>query len=273
MALILRETKGSPLTFGEMDGNLTYLESRGFPFTGDATIDGTLNIDFTETLQFFSDDDFSAPFGSAYFGPPLNWVDVTLSGDFMGSILTETDHTLYSFTGDGQGNIPSIGASFPVDVTGNILTMTSGSLSGSTLISVLTYTDQSGSEQYSNQTNMVYVDPISGDKTQFSFFQSFDSTQAQMSFGKQNNDGENVSLNVNDGATGLRVFSELSDLDAQIFDISNSNSDKVLEVTGSNIASDTILAHDYADDAAAALGGVPIGGFYHTSGVLKIRTV
>lgn len=54
MSLTLRSTKGSPLTFGEMDGNLTYLESRGFPFTGDATIDGTLNIDFTDTLSFFT---------------------------------------------------------------------------------------------------------------------------------------------------------------------------------------------------------------------------
>ena len=28
---------------------------------------------------------------------------------------------------------------------------------------------------------------------------------------------------------------------------------------------------DYADDAAAATGGIPLGGVYHTSGVLKIR--
>lgn len=35
---------------------------------------------------------------------------------------------------------------------------------------------------------------------------------------------------------------------------------------------DTVVM-DYADDAAAATGGVPIGGIYHTSGVLKIRLV
>jgi hypothetical protein len=280
MALVLRNTKGSKLSTEEMDGNLTYLEGLAqqggdpFPYTGDATIDGTLNIDFTETLQFFSDDDFSAPFGSIYFGFLNNWVDLILSGDFIGTVLTETNHTLYSFTGDGQFNIPSIGLSFPVDVTGDILTVTGGSMSGSTLTSVLNYTDQTGSsgfERYSNQTVMIYVDPVSGDKTQFTFFQSFDTNQSQMSFGKENNAGEQVSLNVNDGATGLRVFSDLSDLDAQIFDISNSDSDKVLEVTGSNIASDTILAHDYADDALAAAGGVPVGGFYHNAGAFRIR--
>jgi len=30
---------------------------------------------------------------------------------------------------------------------------------------------------------------------------------------------------------------------------------------------------NYADDAAAATGGIPLGGVYHTSGTLKIRTV
>jgi hypothetical protein len=28
---------------------------------------------------------------------------------------------------------------------------------------------------------------------------------------------------------------------------------------------------NYADDAAAATGGIPLGGVYHTSGALKIR--
>jgi hypothetical protein len=30
-------------------------------------------------------------------------------------------------------------------------------------------------------------------------------------------------------------------------------------------------ADDYADDAAAAAGGIPIGHLYHTSGTVKIR--
>lgn len=30
---------------------------------------------------------------------------------------------------------------------------------------------------------------------------------------------------------------------------------------------------DYADDAAAAIGGIPLGGVYHTTGALKIRIV
>ncbi len=30
---------------------------------------------------------------------------------------------------------------------------------------------------------------------------------------------------------------------------------------------------NYADDTAAAAGGVPLGGLYHTSGTAKIRIV
>jgi len=49
-----------------------------------------------------------------------------------------------------------------------------------------------------------------------------------------------------------------------------------LQVIGSasisgDIVSSTIGALNYANDAAAAAGGVPVGGIYNTSGILKIR--
>lgn len=34
-----------------------------------------------------------------------------------------------------------------------------------------------------------------------------------------------------------------------------------------------VLITSYANDAAAAAAGVPIGGLYHTSGTVKIRLV
>jgi hypothetical protein len=55
--------------------------------------------------------------------------------------------------------------------------------------------------------------------------------------------------------------------------VENNNTDTIIDFLNDNVQSDVVLAHDYADDAAAALGGVPIGGFYHASGTLKIRTV
>jgi hypothetical protein len=53
MPLILRTVKGSPLTYQEMDDNLTFLSSSisgsggsgvGFPFTGSARITGSLSV-------------------------------------------------------------------------------------------------------------------------------------------------------------------------------------------------------------------------------------
>jgi hypothetical protein len=49
-----------------------------------------------------------------------------------------------------------------------------------------------------------------------------------------------------------------------------------LGVSGSIIASgstNSVLASNFADDTAAAAGLVPIGGFYHTNGTVKIRRV
>ena len=34
---------------------------------------------------------------------------------------------------------------------------------------------------------------------------------------------------------------------------------------------DCVPVTSYANDAAAAAGGVPVGGLYHTSGTIKVR--
>ena len=33
------------------------------------------------------------------------------------------------------------------------------------------------------------------------------------------------------------------------------------------------IAANFADDAAAAIGGIAVGGLYHTAGTVKIRLV
>jgi len=32
-------------------------------------------------------------------------------------------------------------------------------------------------------------------------------------------------------------------------------------------------SYEFANDASASLGGIPLGGLYHTSGVIRIRLV
>ena len=41
----------------------------------------------------------------------------------------------------------------------------------------------------------------------------------------------------------------------------------------SMLHSDALLEHNFADDPAAALGGVPVGGLYHNAGEVRIRVV
>jgi hypothetical protein len=44
MALILRQTKGAPLTYGELDGNFTYISNSFAGLSGSNTFNGTQNI-------------------------------------------------------------------------------------------------------------------------------------------------------------------------------------------------------------------------------------
>ena len=37
--------------------------------------------------------------------------------------------------------------------------------------------------------------------------------------------------------------------------------------------SDALLEHNFADDTAAAAGGVPVGALYHNAGNVRIRIV
>jgi len=46
-----------------------------------------------------------------------------------------------------------------------------------------------------------------------------------------------------------------------------------LSGTASMLQSPALLTHNFANDAAAAAGGIPLGGLYHNSGDVKIRVV
>ena len=49
------------------------------------------------------------------------------------------------------------------------------------------------------------------------------------------------------------------------------NNEEKLKVTSANVS--ILGLGDYANDGAAATGGVPVGGLYHSSGAIKIRLV
>lgn len=89
--------------------------------------------------------------------------------------------------------------------------------------------------------------------------------------------------------SGIGFYTDTSNLDVFVYNDGNAGVENISYVRASDelriesyagagginlVAGGKIVitnANDYADDAAAAIGGVPVNGVYHTSGVLKIR--
>jgi hypothetical protein len=266
MALILRETKGSPLSFGEMDGNLTYLGEKGFPFTGDATIDGTLNIDFTETLSFFSEENESVYSGMVFF-PMAGWIPLNTIGDVMSFVFEDEDALIRNGMFDlvidpGSGPLPVVSS-------GKIMEVKSGVYSGS----VFTNSVAKNPNGYGS-TEMALRVKEGSDNRQYLIECIADLVNGNddgLVVRKTNEAGEVVEIQMNNTNTGFITSNNLADDTASIHRFDNNNAETILDLLNDNLQSDVVLSHGYADDAAAALGGVPVGGFYHNAGALRIR--
>jgi len=276
MSLILRETKGSPLSFEEMDGNLTYLEERGFPFTGDATIDGTLNIDFTNTLSYVTDNNSESPFGFQYIPAFGGFIDTDFSGDFIGSKYEGSDVTVSKGVFDGEIELVGLGVTVPSSLAGTIYEVNSGDYSGSSLFHGSVIIDNTGvggslSRNFSLRGN--FIDTVSGDKTFMGYSLGVSNSPYYNVAEKTNDAGEEIKIELDDSTTGFKISNDLSDNTASVLRIEDNNGDAILEFFNDYLVSETIPALDYADDAAAALGGVLSGGFYHNAGAIRIRLV
>ena len=72
--------------------------------------------------------------------------------------------------------------------------------------------------------------------------------------------------------TTMTIVGQINGADGSGF-LSNNNIawDIYGNLTINNLVSPNIETLNYVNDAAAAVGGVPVGGFYNTAGVLKIR--
>lgn len=232
-----------------------------------------LTIDFTDTLSYITEEDYEIAFGKAYISP-LGWQDLVFVSNFIGSSIVEDNYSIFNFVGDGSTQIGSLGISFPSQVSGQLLTVNSGSLSGSSLINALTYADSTvlgGEEQFLDQKISVWVDPVGGDISWFTFQNVIDENNATSSWAKRNNAGESIDLKLDDSQEGFKISNDLSDNTASVLRIEDNNGDAILEFFNDYLVSETIPALDYANDVAAALGGVPVGGIYHNLGTIRIR--
>jgi hypothetical protein len=265
MSITLRKDQATPLTWEEMDGNFEQLDEQSFPFTGNALIDGTLSIDFTETLDFYNEEDVSV-FGSKVYIDGPGWVALTGVGDYIGTRYSSVG--LIGFDGLFDGAFVIGESTLPIkcktaswkrgDSQAGIFSGERTEGPNPTLFASLDGTFQTDSDTNTER----YRAEVYG----------INDDVAGLIIEKTNNAGKKVSLNLNNTATGFELTNNLTDDEASVFRIENNNSQSIIDLLNDNLQSDVVLGNNYADDAAAALGGVPIGGFYHTSGALKIRT-
>lgn len=100
MALVLRETKGSPLTFEEMDGNLTYLQNIALLGATSASGGDALRALLAEDLGFV------IPVGGFLHGTEiLEGVDKFDQAEFFAALTAEDPETFKApILREGEGN-------------------------------------------------------------------------------------------------------------------------------------------------------------------------
>ena len=100
MSLILRETKGSPLTFEEMDSNLTYLQNIALLGATSASGGDALNALLAEDLGF------EIPVGGFLHGTEiLEGIDKFSEAEFFAALTAEDPETFKSpILREGEGN-------------------------------------------------------------------------------------------------------------------------------------------------------------------------
>ena len=270
--LFTKESSGAVTVYGTGGGGAA------FPFTGSADISGTLNVDFTDALSFITDED--ALFSRSY---QLNQggtiVDLAWSGSVFASIVTGSyapagsSYVLRNYTGDGDTIVPGMG-SFPTQVSAQSLNVPhySGSQnSGSILSRNIRGYDQTalgGTHVAAITDGMLFT---ADDGTHISISTAFtvDGQDAKWNIEQIFNNAEDLILEL--GTSGFELTTTISDTSASLFSITNSDSPTVMQFFQKHVVSDVIGSNNYANDIAAAAGGVPLNGIYNNAGALRIR--
>jgi len=242
MPLIKRLTKGSPLTFAEGDANLDYLDnfikqiSSSYATTGSNVFQGNQRLNG----------------GTLYVGS-----QTITAGQFIG---TQNDYVELSL--QNQANGPSSSADFVVygDNGTPFDHYIDMGISNSGFTSSYLYNGT-----FLGRANDAYLYHVGGN---FRIGAATTSSISQSLYLFSNPTGTpDISI------TGSRVGIEkgTGSLNAAL-DINGS-----VIITGSLLITNVLTlplvssSYNYANDASASLGGIPLGGLYHTSGVIRIR--
>ena len=229
-----------------------------FPYTGNALIDGTLNIDFTETLDMVMGEvDYIISFED----------DGRVQGDFIGQTYRNGD--LFGYVGllDGIASIGGGMFELPVNQWFVGFIDEDAEVAIGATYGFVDFTSVGGTPGIQA---VPFKIEVPGEL--FEFAGSVDRTNGNYSFGiiKEGSNGV-VAITTNNNQTGFEVENDVDDED-EVFNFLDNNSISLFTILGQFITSQNILDNrNYADDAAAEADGVPEGAFYHTDGVLKIR--
>ena len=224
----------------------------------------SFDIDFTDTLSYITEEDYGIDRGKSFIDG-LGWVPIQFNADNIGSILEDDDVLFQKLLFDGELDT-GMGV-VPVSLSGDALNVKSGDYSGSFMSSGIL------KDPFGSILNESYLSVQNGsDNRSYRIGTLISSGGGDVvQIVKENESGEIIGLILSFDGTGFVIGNHLSDDTASVLRIEDNNGDAILEFFNDYLVSETIPALDYADDAAAALGGVPVGGIYHNSGTIRIR--
>ena len=241
MPLIKRLTKGSPLTFAEGDANLDYLDNSIKLISSSYATTGS-NV-------FRSD--------QSIIGGTLNVQSNTVTAGAFSA--TQNHYTELSLQNTSIG--PSASADFVV--YGDNGTLYDHYIDMGINNSGLSPTYQYGGT-FLGKANDAYLYHVGGD---FKIGTATTSSMSQSLYLFANPSG-NIDLSITGSRIGIRKSGSLN----ATLDV-NGSAIITGSLTVTNLTTFPLVSssYNYANDASASLGGIPLGGLYHTSGVIRIR--
>jgi hypothetical protein len=240
MPLIKRTVKGSPLTFAEGDANLDYLEALALS-TGSLATTGSNVFRANQTI----------------IGGNLSVNSATVTAGAFSA--TQNHYTELSLQNTSIG--PSASADF-------VVYGDNGTLFDHYIDMGINNSGLSPNYQYGGtflgRADDAYLYHVGGN---FKIGNATSSSISQSLYLFANPSG-NIDLSITGSRVGIRKSGSLN----ATLDVNGSaiitGSLTVTTITSFPLVSSS---YEFANDASASLGGIPLGGLYHTSGVIRIR--
>lgn len=204
----------------------------GFPFAGDAKIEGTLsiegalNIDFTETLNFYSGSELEIEIVQSAGG---SYVETVLTGNSIGSKVLMGEDSVTSAIIDGAFSIPSFGASGSAVLSGDFIEIEEDELMGSRLFSIIGINDESSignPKRYYIESGAFLQN--NGVNRQYNFGVNINEFAENLRISKSNEDNKETGINLNDFTNSVNIFSNQTDPDDEILQVVDTDEFNIL---------------------------------------------